>query len=95
MSTLHKVFASITGAMALSVSALPAAAQASFPSKPLRLIVPFPPGGGVDIVARVIGAKLGETLGQPVLVETRPGASATLGPDLLPSRRPTDTRSCW
>jgi len=46
----------------------------SFPGKPVRIIVAFPPGGGVDIVARVMGPKLTEIWNQPVVVENRPGA---------------------
>ena len=51
----------------------------TFPSKPLRIIVPFPAGGIVDLMARSMNEKLAAGLGQPVLVETRPGANASLG----------------
>ncbi len=66
----------------------PLAAQ-SFSSKTVRIIVPFPPGGGVDVVARVVGRRLTDTLGQPVIVENRGGAAATLGADVV-AKAPAD-----
>src|SRR5262245_40558883 len=60
---------------------MPAAVRAAdpFPSRPIRLIVPYPAGGGTDIVARVLGQKLHESLGQPVVIDNRGGAGGTLG----------------
>lgn len=52
-----------------------------YPNRPLRQIVPFPPGGGVDIVTRIVAAKWGELLGQPIAVENRPGAGGNVGAD--------------
>ena len=72
--------------LALSLSS-PAAAQ-SFPSKPIRLIIPFAPGGVVDITARQLGPKLSEALGQPVLVENKSGAGGTLAADFVAKSAP-------
>jgi tripartite-type tricarboxylate transporter receptor subunit TctC len=76
----------LVAACALHVGS--AFAQA-YPSKPVRMIVGFPPGGGTDVVARVIGAKVQEWWGQPVTVENRPGATGTIGADVV-AKSPAD-----
>ena len=59
---------------------LASVAQAQdYPARPIRLIVPYPPGGGTDIIARIVQPKLSEYLGQPVLIENRGGAGGALG----------------
>jgi tripartite-type tricarboxylate transporter receptor subunit TctC len=68
----------IAAAIAALLLALGAGAQA-YPDKPVRLIVPFPPGGSNDVVARVIGAQLSERLGQTILIDNRGGAGGTIG----------------
>jgi tripartite-type tricarboxylate transporter receptor subunit TctC len=65
-------------AMMLSAFAAPANAQAPYPSRPIRLIVPFPPGGPVDVMARFVVQRLGTNLGQ-IIIDNRPGAGGTLG----------------
>ena len=60
----------------------------AYPSKPIRMIVGFPPGGGTDVVARVISAKVQEGWGQPVSVENRPGATGTIGADFVAKSPP-------
>ena len=72
----------------LAVASLTAQAQ-SWPSKPVRIIVPFPPGGTTDIVARSLGAELQKMWQQPVVVENRPGAGGNIGADLV-AKSPND-----
>lgn len=73
--------------LCLSLFAGAALAQA-WPAKPIRFILPVPPGGGTDILTRNIQAKLGEALGQTILVENRPGGGATIGTDLVAKAAP-------
>ncbi|MDM0088915.1 MULTISPECIES: tripartite tricarboxylate transporter substrate binding protein [unclassified Variovorax] len=74
-----------TAALALAMAAH---AQGSYPSQPIRIIVPFPPGGPADALARVVSNKLAPLLGQPVLVDNRAGAGGTLGVNLVAKSRP-------
>lgn len=76
-------------AIALSTFTAPAAAQQGYPHKPIRVIVPYPPGGASDVLARLVGRKLSDSWGQPVVVENRPGATGTIGADAL-VRAPAD-----
>ena len=62
----------------LAFGAEHALAQAKLPNRPIRLLVPFAPGGGVDVVARIVGQKISEQIGQPVIVESKPGAGGAL-----------------
>ena len=54
-------------------------AQAPYPAKPIRMIVPYPPAGTTDFVGRIVGQKIGEAVGQQVLIDNRPGAGTLLG----------------
>jgi tripartite-type tricarboxylate transporter receptor subunit TctC len=72
----------------LLILSLGVTAAQAFPTKPVKIIVAFPPGGGTDIVARVVGAKLQEAWGQGVVVENRAGASGTIGTEIAAKSEP-------
>jgi tripartite-type tricarboxylate transporter receptor subunit TctC len=78
MHLRHLALAALAAIAALT-SASPAWPQDKFPSKPLHLVVPFPPGGGVDALARLMGERMGAQMGVNVVVENRAGASGTIG----------------
>ncbi len=79
--------ARILGLIVLCAAPLPANAQ-DYPNKPIRLVVPFPPGGPNDIIGRVVGQKMQELLGQPIVIDNRPGAGGTLGTDNVAKSEP-------
>ena len=85
-----RILRSLVTIAATICSALPfsALAQQSFPTKPIRLIVGFAPGGGTDIVARAIAPKMGEILGQNTIIENKSGAAGTIGADLVAKSSP-------
>ena len=74
--------------LALLLALLVQTAFAQYPNRAIKLLVPFPPAGATDVVGRIVAQKLGERLGQPVVVENRPGAGGTLGSDLVAKSAP-------
>lgn len=87
MNTALKNFAVALFAAGCALAAPVLQAQ-KFPDKPIRFIVPFPPGGGNDILARAIGPRLSEFLGQPVLIDNRAGAGGNMGTDIAAKSAP-------
>lgn len=95
MRTIKKLFSSRSGfalATAVMASALAigatAQAQAEFPDKPIRLILPYPPGGPTDLLARLVAAEMSNTIGQQVIVDNRPGASGMIGAEQVARAEP-------
>lgn len=76
-------------ALAAALAPAPAAAQNGYPAKPITLVIPFPPGGSADILGRIVGKRLSERLGQPVIMDNRPGAGTVLGAGLV-AKAPAD-----
>lgn len=68
--------------------ALASPAYATFPDKPIRLVVPFAPGGGTDLIARTLGVGMASALGQPVIIENKPGAGTIIGTDMVAKSPP-------
>jgi tripartite-type tricarboxylate transporter receptor subunit TctC len=86
MKTLCRV---ALAALCLSlVGRVPAAAQVQYPNRPIHIVVGFTPGGGNDIIARIFGQKLSESLGQPVIIENKPGAGAILATEYVARSAP-------
>ncbi len=75
-------------AAVLAVAVAPSVPAQKYPTKPIRLIAPFPPGGGTDILSRVIAVPLAEMLGQPVIVDNRPGAGGAYGAEIVAHAAP-------
>src|SRR4051794_14917901 len=79
----------IAGAIAAMLAvALPTTHAETYPSKPIKLIVPFPAGGTTDVLARVVGQELTKSWGQQVIVDNRPGAGGNIGADVVAKSAP-------
>ena len=84
---MKKLLSIVCAATCLTLSAGQAVAQA-YPTKPIKIVVPFGPGGFTDVVARILGVKLGESLGQSVVIENKPGAGSMIGTDQVAKSAP-------
>lgn len=84
---MKKLLSVIFTAALFNVSGGSAFAQ-TYPTKPVKIVVPFGPGGFTDVVARILGVKLGESLGQAVVIENKPGAGSTIGSDMVAKSAP-------
>ena len=87
---LRKSLLSLSLSLTLSLALLPQLAMAqAYPSKPIKILVPFTAGGSSDIIARSIGIKLSEIMGQPVVVENRAGANGAIPAEMI-AKAPAD-----
>ena len=84
----------VTSAQAQTSSAQTSPTQ-TWPSSPIRLVVPFAPGGGADLMARILADPLSKRLGQPIVIENKPGAGATLGADFVAKAQPDGYTLLW
>lgn len=80
--------AGLLAAVALAASAVPAQNGTDYPSRPIKLIVPYPPGGGTDVIARIVQERFQTLMGQPVLIDNRGGAAGSIGTDMAAKAAP-------
>jgi tripartite-type tricarboxylate transporter receptor subunit TctC len=78
----------LIGLLAIIGLAAPAAAQSNYPERPVKLVIPFGPGGFTDVVARILGQKLSVAMGQQFVIENKPGAGSTIGTDFVAKAAP-------
>src|SRR5881394_1910945 len=83
MLLARRNFLRLAGAAALAPAFSRIAGARDYPTRPVRLIVGFPPGGGTDVAARLVGQWLSERLGQPVVIENRPGAGSNIATEAV------------
>src|SRR5690349_13377337 len=88
MNVLMPLRTLLTATMIAAAAVTPALAAEGYPTKPIRIIVPFPPGGSNDIIGRFIGQKLGARLGQQAVIDNRAGADAIIGTALAANAAP-------
>ncbi|WP_036595458.1 Bug family tripartite tricarboxylate transporter substrate binding protein [Ottowia thiooxydans] len=93
--TLHSIAGLCVTTLGLGLLAAPAVAQDNFPNRPITLVVPYPAGGGGDAQGRILALKLGEKLGQNVVVDNRPGAGTAIGASFVSKSRPDGYTLIW
>lgn len=86
--TIIRIFSALVLSVTSLSSAYAAQAPDAWPTKPIRVVVPVPPGGGIDVVARLVTIRLSAALGQPVIAENRPGARGVLGTEIVSKATP-------
>ena len=82
-----QIYVAVVVAAGVGLMAIPALAQ-TYPLKPIRILVGYAAGGGNDVIARIVGQKLGENLGQPVIIDNKPGAASIIAADLVAKAAP-------
>jgi tripartite-type tricarboxylate transporter receptor subunit TctC len=85
---MNQLQSSLLGLAVLASTGLTSAYAQSFPERPIRLIVPFPPGGSTDLLARTVGPRLTEAWQQPIIIDNRPGAAGNIGTDIAAKAPP-------
>ena len=90
MGMMFKIFA-----LAAMMLVMPMAWSQAWPNRPIKIVVPFPPGGSVDPAARMIGQRLAARLGQPVVIENKPGAGGSIGSDFVAKSAPDGYTLIW
>ena len=88
LATLGRRALRLAGAVAAAATVGGAALANEYPERPVRLVVPFPPGGGADILARTVMPRVAQALGRPIVIENKPGAGGNLGADLVAKAAP-------
>ncbi|MEO7009436.1 MAG: tripartite tricarboxylate transporter substrate binding protein [Caldimonas sp.] len=88
MNTLLSRLGAALAITAACLAPLAASAQASYPDKPIRFVVPYPPGGGTDVIARIVQERFQHALGQPIIIDNRGGAAGSLGTDIVAKSAP-------
>ena len=86
--TLKKYLSLSLGMFAMTMAVQAHAQSSNYPNRPIKIIIPFPPGNTTDIMTRLIAPKLQERLGQPIVVENKAGASGVIGMDFVAKSKP-------
>lgn len=88
MTIFSSSLRTMANVIGLGLALLAGLAHAEFPDKPVRIVVPFAPGGGTDLIARTLGQGMSQALGQPVVIDNKPGAGTVIGTDLVAKSAP-------